>query len=98
MRIRLVFAFSFLLCFILIQPAYSGASSAAVVSPFLYTFNAPGTLFVTTKMEQSSSPYFWISSGARLVINNGIGSTIQGPLQANDPQRIQYATINALDT
>lgn len=49
-------------------------------------------------MAQSSSPYFWISSGGRLEIKNGVGQTIQGELPLTDAARIVYAKVNPLDT
>lgn len=70
----------------------------AVGSSFVYTFNVPGTLLASTASEKSTSPYLWLRSGAKLNIQNGIGETIQGALLKNDPERIEYARVNPLDT
>jgi len=49
-------------------------------------------------MSESSSPYFWVNSGAYLPIQDGLGKTVQGALPANDPWRLLYAANNPLDT
>lgn len=88
------------LCLFVVFPlslVFAGPA-ATVTSPFLYTFNSPGTLMVANSMEQSSSPYFWVSSGARLIIKDGFGETLQGPLVATDTQRLLYNSVNSLDT
>lgn len=76
-----------------------GAPNAAAASPdFLYTFNSPGTLRETGSMAESWSPYFYLNSGAYLVIENGVGATVHGALDALDPFRLLYLAANPLDT
>ncbi len=49
-------------------------------------------------MAWSTSPYFWLNSGAKLIIENGIGKTIQGSLASSDRWRLEYSAANPLDT
>lgn len=70
------------------------------VAPALltYTFNKDGTLFETGKVKDSSSPYFWVTSGGELQIKGGVGKTIQNQLSADDRVRLIYKAMNPLDT
>jgi hypothetical protein len=72
--------------------------AATVSSPFLYTFNATGKLVETGSISLSSSPYFWLNSGAYMPIADGVGGTVQGTLPASDPWRLIYAGSNPADT
>lgn len=65
---------------------------------FSYTFNTPGILYEAGSSSESTSEYWWVDSGAELIIANGVGSTIEGSLAANDPWRLLYAKNNPLDT
>ena len=65
---------------------------------FLYTFNVTEVLEESGSSNLSSSQYFWLNSGAKLVISEGIGSTIRGALAMEDPWRRTYAETNPLDT
>ncbi len=65
--------------------AVLAATSAQVTLPFTYTFTVPGTLAETGDMDSSSSPYWWVNSGAKMYLHDGLGSTIQGDLPATDP-------------
>jgi len=71
-------------------PAFTSAQANSVY----YTFNSPGTLYQTSDASKSPSAYFWLKSGAKLLIANGLGNTIQGSLPANDPWRKIYASSN----
>lgn len=55
-------------------------AAKAITLPFLYVFNTDGKLEETGKIEYSTSPYFWISSGGFLTIKGGLGMTNQGDL------------------
>jgi hypothetical protein len=90
------FVISFLIL-IPFHPTVAGVA-ATVSSPFLYTFNTSGTLAEASSMSRSSSPYFWLNSGAYLPMQDGLGKTVQGALPAADPWRLLYATNNPLDT
>ncbi len=56
------------------------ATTAVVSSPFLYNFNTDGVLVESRTIENSTSPYFWLTSGTNLIIEEGLGKTVQGPL------------------
>ncbi|MFZ2886238.1 MAG: hypothetical protein WA021_00280 [Minisyncoccia bacterium] len=82
-----------------IRAQYADATAAATVSsPFGFSFNSPGTLYETGSESESSSPYFWLNSGGKLLIQNGIGKTVQGSLTTLDPWRVMYSSMNPLDT
>lgn len=81
--------------FVAIPPS---AAAQTAPAPFLYTFGSNGTLKEASSPTTSSSPYFWLNSGAELRISGGIGSTIQGTLPLKSPFQILYAIANPLDT
>jgi hypothetical protein len=72
--------------------------AAIIASPFLYTFNSPGVLNETARMGDSTSPYWWVNSGGRLLIKDGIGTTMVGGAPLLDRWRIAYALSNPTDT
>lgn len=74
------------------------ATTASVPNPFTYTFSTAGTLYETSDMALSSSPYFWLNSGAKFILENGVGKTIQGALPTLDSWRLIYNASNPLDT
>jgi hypothetical protein len=75
------------------------AASAALVGPtYFYSFNTPGVLEEAGSMGQSGSPYWWLSSGGRFHLRDGIGATIQGTLPSNDYWRLYYKSTNPVDT
>jgi hypothetical protein len=49
-------------------------------------------------MDLSSSPYWWLNSGGKFILQGGIGKTIQGELPVNDKWRILYGRNNPTDT
>ena len=55
-----------------------------------YTFNSTGNLKESSDASKSSSPYWWLNSGALLSIQNGVGKTLQGDLSPNNPIRLVY--------
>lgn len=79
-------------------PEAFAAAPAPVNSPYLYTFNAAGTLVEAGSAIESTSRYWWLNSGGYLNIKNGRGHTVQGSLPAGDPWRILYAQTNPVDT
>ena len=84
---------------VLISPnAQVGTVAAVVTSPFRYTFKSTGTLKEASSEDESSSPYFWLDSGAKLIIENGIGRTLQGKLSELDPWHVRYALSSRVDT
>jgi len=76
----------------------SNTQTAAVGSTFNYYFDSVGSLNEVGSMSESSSPYWWLNSGGRLVINGNNGATIQGATSLTDPWRLLYAAANPVDT
>jgi len=74
------------------------ALAAPVTSPYLYNFNADGTLEETWPVDQSTSPYWWVNSGAYLKMLGGTGHTNEGTLPLTDRWRVIYAANNPTDT
>lgn len=52
----------------------------------------------TYPREQNRDAEWWVSSGGRFTIENGIGKTVQGPLPKTDSLYALYAKGNPLDT
>lgn len=70
---------------------------APVTSPFFYDFHVTGVLEEAGSMGASSSPYWWLSSGGRFVLD-GLGETLHGALPGNDYWRLYYAATSPVDT
>lgn len=66
------------------------ASTAQITLPWTYEFRVDGRLDETGSLELSSSPYWWVNSGAYMYLKGGIGSTIHGDLSATNPWRRLY--------
>jgi hypothetical protein len=75
-----------------------GTAAAAVPSPFVYDFKDSGILHESASTDESSSPYWWLDSGGKLLVEDGIGKTLQGLQPASEKWRIRYALANAEDT
>lgn len=67
-------------------------------SVYYYTFNSPGILYETGKMDESRSVYWWLNSGAQMIIENGIGKTLHGDLPVDYNWRVYYENDNPVDT
>ncbi|MEK7063845.1 MAG: hypothetical protein AAB955_04125 [Patescibacteria group bacterium] len=67
------------------------------VPDFEYSFNKD-EVFEESNEANLVSPYWWLDSGGKLLIQSGIGSTITGDLPSDDPWRRAYATTNPVDT
>ena len=84
---------------VVLSPSRQLASLAASVSsPFHYTFKVDGILDEAGKMDDSSSPYFWLNSGGQFLLKDGIGKTVQGELAKLNKWRLAYAASNPTDT
>lgn len=79
-------------------PAVEARESAPVSSPFLYRFAVDGLLEETSGMPETSSPYWWVNSGAYVTLKNGRGYTNRGNLSSTNPWRRLYALSNPTDT
>ena len=73
-------------------------ADATTSATLLYTFNSAGVLQETGSMSGSSSHYFWVNSGAKLLMQDGLGKTVQGALPTDDSWRVLYGHTNPLDT
>jgi len=84
----------------IIQRSYpSHAQDAAAIDGiFGYTFSSEGILYEAGTPDESSSPYWWLDSGGKLIIENAVGKTLQGTLSRTDRWRGLYARANAADT
>ena len=74
------------------------STSAIVSSPWKYSFSSDGILYEAGSDAESSSPYFWLNSGAKLIMAGGRGMTVQGDLSTDDYWRKLYSQENSLDT
>mgnify|MGYP001596701553 FL=1 len=84
---------------IVLSPSRQLASVAAIVnSPFKYNFQVDGILDEVGKMDDGSSPYFWLNSGGQFFLKDSIGKTIQGELGQFNKWRLAYAVSNPSDT
>ncbi|MEK7527068.1 MAG: hypothetical protein AAB537_01475 [Patescibacteria group bacterium] len=69
------------------------------VSPtFIENFATTYSVKEVGNMNDSTSPGWWLSSGAYFYSADGVGSTILGELSALDPWRVAYFLSNSLDT
>lgn len=83
------------------SPTEPGEQVAAVITigkPLLYTFNSPGVLYEAGNFDESTSPYWWVNSGGKLLLDDFVGKTIQGDLPLLDIWRIRYLLTNPIDT
>ncbi len=76
----------------------AGVSALPTPSPFEYGFDETGVLEEAGSVESSRSPYWWLDSGGRLMIEDGIGKTIAGRLPQDDVWRRTYADTSSIDT
>ncbi len=72
--------------------------AAVLTSPFIYSFSSSGTLYEAGSDSESSSPYFYLNSGAKMILSNGTGKTVQGNLLSADNWRLIYLESNPIDT
>lgn len=99
-----VIAFCGILVVILLTQGVGSARqgpAAAILAPhlpFTYSFKIDGVLEEAGSMRQTTSPYWWVNSGGRLILKDGTGMTIQGRLSTFDRWRLQYNAANPVDT
>lgn len=72
-------------------PSAAGAS-------FIDNFDTSYTVKEAGNMSESTSPSWWVSSGAYFYSRNGVGITILGELSFADPWRVAFSIANPLDT
>jgi hypothetical protein len=78
--------------------AAEAATAATVKPPFTYPFSVDGRLEETGSIDNSSSPYWWVSSGAFMDLKGGVGMTNQGDLAIGSKWQKLYALNNPVDT
>lgn len=92
----------FIIVFIIKLALFSlfGENNSVLIipSPFIYSFSSVGVLQEAPSALESTSPYFWLSSGGEFFINGGTGGTIQGSLASGNKWRLLYSVTNPLDT
>lgn len=73
---------------------------APAPAPETNTYGLTGTSVVNEagSMGNSSSPSWWVNSGAYLYVSNGVGKTVTGNLPSSDKWRTTYASSNPTDT
>ncbi len=97
-RERIVIVFTGFTLFALVVFTATSSRAIAQTSVWKYTFNSSGTLMEAGNVLDSTSPYYWLNSGGKFVIKDGIGMTLQGSLPSSDATRLLYAKMNPLDT
>ncbi len=80
-----------------IRTVYASIAST-VSSPFTYKFSTNGTLEEASISDGSTSPYFWLKSGALMPIANGVGMTNQGNLSPTSKWYSAYALSDPIGT
>lgn len=73
-------------------------TSLVVGSPYVYNFNSNGTMIEAGAMSDSSSGYWWLNSGGKMLFTGGLGETVHGNLASTDLWRTRYASANSVDT
>jgi hypothetical protein len=94
---RMALTAAALLIFIPLSSAHA-ITAVQFASSMNYQFMVDGTLQETGSMGETTSPYWWLSSGGKLLLKNGVGSTVQGSLASNDKWRTLYNASNPTDT
>ncbi len=79
-------------------PTQGNPSSSSGTTVAAYGLTQNGTITETGSMSESSSPSWWVNSGAYFYVQNGIGRTIAGKLPSSDVWRSLYASANPTDT
>lgn len=69
-----------------------------LVSAFSYSFSSTGVLQEAGDLSESTSPYWWVNSGAYMKIDGATGSTAKGSLDNTNPWRVLYSAANPTDT
>jgi hypothetical protein len=65
---------------------------------FSYPFSSTGVLQETGSKKDSSSPGWWVNSGAYMKVGGSYGSTIKGSLESTNRWRVLYNKANPTDT
>ena len=79
-------------------PAPVPAPSPTNPSTFTDDFSATTKIAEAGSVDESANSNWWVNSGAWLIVDSGLGQTVQGDLAATDPWFQVYLKSNALDT
>lgn len=67
-------------------------------STFEDEFERVEMIHETNQMTTSANPNWWLSSGGMLIVENGVGKTIQGDAPTDNRWRLRYAQTKPIDT
>lgn len=85
--------------FRLSDPATLPQTAPITVSlPYVYNFATNGVVNQTSSSLASTSPFWWVPSGGKLVLSGGVGSTITGTVPSSDPWYAYYAANKPVQT
>lgn len=76
----------------------AASATAPITLPFSYSYTNEGTTYETSDLNNSSSPYWWVSSGAYMDIKNGTGRTVQGDLAIGSKWQVLFNQANPVET
>jgi hypothetical protein len=82
----------------LVQPDSGTNTSPLTDTSFMDNFTTPQVIAEASDFGSSTSPYWWVDSGAQFIIENGTARTLLGSLPKNDTWRTLYAKDNPADT
>jgi hypothetical protein len=88
----------FVLAFFVYSQYNLTAKPAEASGSLSYQFSTDGRLYEASTMSESSSPYWWLNSGAYLDISGGVGKTVQGSLPSADKYRLEYFSSDTVST
>jgi hypothetical protein len=75
------------------------AQAGSTISlPWSYSFNSPGTLNQSATTDQSGSAYWWVKSGGQIIVQNGIGQSLQGSTPSSNPWYAPYASTYPVES
>lgn len=83
---------------LIFRPGQREEADNAPAASFEYLFDSTGTLAEADEMGHSTSPYWWLDSGALLTFASGTGKTIQWELPQGNPWRVLYKRTSPRDT
>ncbi len=73
-------------------------TAEAAAASFTYSCSMDGTLKEAGAMSQTTSPYWWLNSGAYMNLSGGICKTSYAELPSTDYWRVLYNQTSAVDT
>lgn len=82
------------LCAAFASDNFFDSQKGGVSKNFKDPFNADFVLEEASDMGESSSPSWWLNSGAYFITQNGLGMTQQGPLEVGSKWQRAYANYN----